>query len=63
MGVGSEHEGEESVGGSAETRVEIRTSDVVGGTSSGKLVELSSGIGDDDGDSIKKGAGSIKLGR
>ena len=39
MGVGSEHEVEDSTSGSAETRVEIGSGDVLGGISSGEAVE------------------------
>ena len=52
-----------SVSGSAETGEEIRTGNVMGGMSSGEAIESSSGVGDDGGDSDKKGAGSIEVGR
>ena len=63
MCVGSKHEVEESTSRSAETRVEIITSDVMGGMSCGEAVELSSGVGDDGEDSDKRGARSIRVGR
>ena len=63
MGIGSEHEVEESACGSTETRVEIGISNVVGGMSRGVAIESSSGVGDDGGDSDKRGASSIRVGR
>ena len=63
MGVGSEHKVEESASRSAETGVEIRTGNVIGGMSGEEVVESSSGVGDDGGDSDKRGAGSIGVGR
>ena len=63
MGVGSEHKFEESASESAETGIEIKTSNIVGGMSSGEALESSSGAGDDGGDSDKRGVGSIRVGR
>ena len=63
MVIRSKHEVEESVGRSVETRVEIKTVDVMGGMSIGEVVESISGVGDDDEDSDKKRAGSIGVGR
>ena len=63
MGVGSEHEVEELVIESAETGVEIGIGDVVGGMSCGEAIESGSGVGDDGGDSDKRGAGSIIVDR
>ena len=62
MGIGSEHEVKELAGGSIETRVEIRTRNAMGSMSSGAK-ELSSGIGDDGGNSDKRGEGAIGVGR
>ena len=62
ISVRSEHEVEES-SGSAETGVEIRTRVNVGGMSSGETVDSSCGVGDDGGDSDKRRAGSIGVGR
>ena len=42
---------------------EIGTSDVMGNMSRGKVVESSSGVGDDGGDSDRRGVGSNKVGR
>ena len=63
MGVRCEHKVEKSMSKSIETGVEIKTSNVVGSISSGAARESSSGVGDDDGDSVKRGAGSIEIGR
>ena len=63
MTIGSKHEVEESVGGSVETRVQIETSDVMGGMSIGEVVESIGGVGDDGEDSDKKRVGSIGVGR
>ena len=62
MGIGSKHEVEELVGESVETRVEIRSYDVVVSISS-EEGELGCGVGDDGRDSDKRGAESIGLGR
>ena len=43
--------------------MDIKTSDVVGGMSSGEVRESDSGVGDDGGDSDKRGARSIGVGR
>ena len=55
MSVGFEHDVEELAGGSIETIVEIRTSDVVGGMNSGEARESSDGVGDDGRDRDKRG--------
>ena len=62
MGIRSKYQVEELMGGSVETRVEIRSNDVVGAMSS-EVRESSSGVGDDGGDSDKRGVGSIGVGR
>ena len=62
MGIEFEHE-VESKGRSMEIGVHIRTSDIAGGMSSGEAWEWSNGEGDDGGDSDKRGAGSIGVGR
>ena len=43
--------------------VESKTSDVVRGMSSGEARELGSRVGDDGGDSDKRGVQSIRVGR
>ena len=58
MGVGSEHEVIESAVRSAETGVEIGTTDIVGVMSNEEASESSSGVGDDGGDRDKKRARS-----
>ena len=63
MGIGSEHEVEESAGRSVEIGVEIKVGDVVGGMSRREAVKSSSGVGNDGGDSDKRGAGSIRVSR
>ena len=63
MGIRSEHEVKESTSRSAKIGVEIRTGNVMGGMSSAETVEPSRGVGDDGGDSDKRGARSIRLGR
>ena len=63
MGIGSEHEVEESACRSAETRVEIGTGDIVGGMSREEAVESHSGVHDDGEDSDKRGARSIGVSR
>ena len=62
IGVGFEHKVEELAGGIAKTRVEIRIGDVIGGMSREEEIDLSSGVGDDGGDSDKRGEGSIGIG-
>ena len=50
------------MGGSAETGVEIRTGNIMGNVSRVEVVESSSGVSDDGGDSDKRGARSIGVG-
>ena len=50
------------MGASVETRVKIGTSNVMGGMSRGDAIESSSRVGDDGGDSNKRGARSIGVG-
>ena len=50
------------MGGSAETRVEIRTGNIMGSVSRAEVVESSSGVADDGGGSDKRGARSIGVG-
>ena len=63
MIVGSKHEVEELTSGSAKIVVDIEIGDIVGDMSSGESRESCSGVGDDGGDSDKRGARSIGVGR
>ena len=56
MGVRSKHEAEESASKSIEIGVDIGTGDIIGGMSSGEVGESGSGVGDDCGESDKRGA-------
>ena len=56
MGIGLQHEVKELVGKCAKTRVEIRIGDFVAKMSIREVVESSSGVEDDGGDSDKRGA-------
>ena len=63
MGVGYEHKLKELAGESAKSGVEIRTGGIVGGMRRGEAAKSCSGVGDDGGDSDKRGVGSIEVGR
>ena len=63
MGVGSEHEVEESGSKIIEIGVDIGTRDIIGGMSSGEVGESGSGVGDDYGESDKRGVGFIRVSR